>query len=305
MVRMQRGSTAWIFLAVFGILVVTMWGGYHIFKVEPDNAPLAPSELVTVQEDSGKVRKTRSFVVLDNSFAYSAGKVYYRSGTAQDGEPLYSILPVKDPESFSKVGSASAPAGTAHTSYISGSGGPSTYAQSAYASQSAEPVTSGQSTSPQEPLNAGGSTQLGSAYGTGSPEYSVSYYTDGENVYMIIESGGTTSEPQVVIGADPDTFEVLNAEYAKDDTHVYVVIVTCVGGSCSASVSIVASADPDTFQAFPNAQNVYNSDCTGYVVADSQDANHVYNNGQVVDGVSVYLIGEGGSCDDTPVLISP
>lgn len=290
---MQRGGTVGLILAVFGILVVTIGGGYWLWR--EDATP--PAVLAPVEEPAGthNVRKTRSFVIYDSNFAYNGRTLYYRSGTDRGtGEPLYSIAPVANPEEFQKVGSATVPASSSSIQ----SGG-STYAQAAYVGS--------QSGSSQQQQNAqsSGNTSLGSALGTGSPQYSVSYYTDGENVYMVIETASGATEPQVVVGADPETFEILNAEYAVDDSHVYVVIVTCVGDSCTATISIVAAADPDTFQAFPNQQQVLNADCTGYVVADAQDQYSVFNNGQVVDGISVYLIGESGSCDDTPVLISP
>lgn len=268
-----------------------------MFKAEPESER-APTPLVEVVPDNE--RKTRSYVILDNSFASGGGYVYYKTGSDSAGEPVYAVVRGADPETFKKVGTVSphipggAPRSSAQTSSLVG--GSSGSAQEV--AQSSQTVTQTQSSGP---------TQLGSAGGSGAAgtSYSITYYSDANNVYMVIESGGQTSSPQVVVGADPDTFQILNAEYSKDAEHVYVIIVTCTDGVCSATVSIVASADPATFQAFPSAQNVLNSDCTGYVVADGQDANNVYNNGQIVDGVSVYLIGGGGYCDDTPVLISP
>ncbi len=289
---MQRGGTVGLILAVFGILVVTIGGGYWLWR--EDATP--PAVLAPVEEPAGthNVRKTKSFVVYDSNFAYNGRTLYYRSGTDKaTGEPLYSIAPVANPEGFQRLGGATAPASSS-----SSFGGASTYPQAAYSVGQSQPQQESQ------PAQSG-TTGLGSALGTGSPQYSVSYYTDGENVYMVVETESGSSAPQVVVGADPDTFEVLNAEYATDESNVYVVIVTCVGDTCTATISIVASADPDTFQAFPNQQQVLNEDCSGYVIADAQDQYSVFNNGQVVDGVSVYLIGESGSCDDTPVLISP
>ena len=295
---MQRGGTIGLLLVVFGILVVTMWGGYYMFKADPV-PERAPTPLVEVVPD-GDVRKTRSYVILDNSFATGGGFVYYKTGSDSEGEPIYSVVRGADPETFKKVGTVAPhiPGGVARSStqtsaLAGGSGG-----SGQEVAQGSQPVSQTQT---------GGTTQLGSAGGSGAAgtSYSITYYSDANNVYMVIESGGQTSTPQVVVGADPNTFQILNAEYSKDAAHVYVIIVTCTSGVCTASVSIVASADPATFQAFPSAQNVLNSDCTGYVVADGQDANSVYNNGQIVDGVSVYLIGGGGSCDNTPVLISP
>lgn len=282
-----------LLVVVFGILMATMWGGYYAFKADPE-PERAPTPLVEVVPDSE--RKTRSYVILDNSFASDGGFVYYRTGSDGAGEPVYAIVRGADPETFKKVGTVSphipgdaSRSSTQASSVVGGSGG------------SGQVVVQGSQTVTQT------TTQLGSAGGSGASgtSYSITYYSDANNVYMVIESGGQTSSPQVVIGADPATFQILNAEYSKDAEHVYVIIVTCTSGVCTASVSIVASADPATFQAFPSAQNVLNSDCTGFVVADGQDANNVYNNGQIVDGVSVYLIGGGGSCDTAPVLISP
>lgn len=291
---MQRGGTIGLLLVVFGILVVTMWGGYYMFKADPE-PERAPTPLVEVVP--GSERKTRSYVILDNNFASGGGFVYYNSGTDSEGEPIYAVVRGADPETFKKIG-------TVAPHIPGGASGNSTQVAPILGGSSG---SASQTVSPSTPTQPSGPTQLGSAGGSGAAgtSYSVTYYSDENNVYMVIESGGQTSSPQIVVGADPETFQILNAEYSKDAEHVYVIIVTCDGGVCSASVSIVASADPDTFQAFPSSQNVLNSDCTGYVVADGQDANNVYNNGQIVDGVSVYLIGGGGNCDDTPVLISP
>jgi hypothetical protein len=288
---MQKGGTVGLLLVVFGILVITIGGGYWLWR--EDTAPPPVLGPVVQPEGTQNVRKTRTFVVYDSNFAYNGTTLYYRSGKDRTtGEPLYSVAPVRAPEKFEKVGSATVPASSSNS--LSGS---STYSQSSY--------SAGTSQSQQSQQTLGGTTGLGSALGTGSPQYSVSYYTDGENVYMVIETESGASAPQVVVGADPETFQILNAEYAKDESHVYVVIVSCAGDTCTATISIVASADPDTFQAFPNTQQVLNTDCTGYVSADAQDQYSVFNNGQVVDGISVYAIGESGSCDDTPVLISP
>lgn len=301
---MQRGAAAAPVFIGIGVIVIAIVA-YIVLR---DDAPIETPQATPVAQEQEEplgtknVRKTRSFVVLDNNFAYAGGNVYYRSGKASDGEPLYSVLPVAQPEDFHKVGEARAAPGQASLASYSGSG--SAYSQSAYQAY----VSSGGSpeTAPDTaPTSSGGTTALGSATGSGAPDYSVSYYTDGENVYVVVETPGGSSEPQVVVGADPDSFEVLSAEYASDDDNVYVVTVTCIGDSCSATVSIVASADPDTFQVYANDQQILNSDCTGYVTADSQDGTHVYNNGQVVYGISVYLIGQGGECDNTPVLISP
>lgn len=281
-----------IILAAFGVLAVVLWGGYFFFKEEQEAAPILSTEADVVQQE--RPRGTRSFTVFDNNFAYFGGSLYYRSGTDDAGEPLYTILPVAEPDSFQKIASVVAPPRTPGSSFI-GSG--SVYAQSSY-------MTAQNSTQSQSQTE-NGSQQLGSAQSSGQSSYTVSYYTDGENVYVVVSSGNSASTPQIIPGADPDSFHVLNSEYAADENNVYVVVVTCVGDSCSASVNIVDGADPDTFQPFPNQQQVMNADCTGYVIADAQDQNYLYNDGQVVDGVSVYLIGSGGDCDNTPVLISP
>jgi len=280
---MEKGGTFGLMLVVIAILVITIGGGYWLFKADPEPIREA-TPLVETQENAGKgVRATRSFVILDGgAYAYTSSHVYWRSGTDESGEALYTEIPGADPESFEKIGTV---APRQQSSGSGGSGGPTSASQG-----------SAQSTTQT------GASQIGTA---GSTSYSITFYSDNNNVYITVTSGGQTSSPQIVAGADPDSFQILNAEYSKDDTYVYVVIVTCVGGSCSAVVSIVPGADPDTFQAFPSPQNVLNTDCTAYVVADGQDANHVYNNGVVVDGVSVYLIGQSGDCSDTPVLISP
>lgn len=296
---MQKGGTVGILLVVIGILAAVVWGGYSIFG---DEEPMPVAQQLAqdsaTQEDT---RATRSYVILDNSFAYSGGYVYYKSGESSAGEPTYSIVPQADPATFQKIGSASPPQPASRPA----SGG-SGAAGGGSGSVTTGSGSSGQSTASQSISQGSTQSELGSIGGSGGGStYSVTYYSDENNVYVTVETDGQTSEPQVIVGADPDTFEILNAEYAKDNEHVYVIIVTCIGGTCSASVSVVESADPDTFQAYPNSQNVLNSNCSGYVVADGQDAYHVYNNGQVVDGISVYLIGTGGTCDDTPVLISP
>lgn len=294
---MQKGGTVGLLLVVFAILVVTIWGGYYIFKGEPEEVR-APTPLVEAEPTGQKnVRATRSFVILDGGFAYTPSAVYYESGSDTDGEPLYTILAGADPKTFEKIGTVAPPqSSSASTAQSSGSG-----------SGPAGSGVSGSQSAPSVSQQSNTQTQLGSAGGSGTAgtPYSITFYSDSDTVYMVITSGGETSTPQIVPGADPDTFAILNAEYSKDENSVYVIIVTCTDGTCTAVVSIVAGADPDTFQAFPSTQSVMNSDCTGYVAADGQDANNVYNNGQVVDGVSVYLIGQGGNCDNTPVLISP
>lgn len=287
---MQKGSTLGIILAAFGVLVLVMWGGYYFFKEDQGPAPVIIQDSERAAQEEKKA--TRSFVVFDSNFSYSNGSVYYRSGSDASGAPVYTLLPVAEPESFQKIATVS---GSSDTDAYAGFGR-DTYAQSSYF-----PGQVGLSGGNQQESNT---TQLGSASGSGGG-YSVSYYTDGENVYVVVSSGGNTGTPQIVPGADPDTFEVLNSEYSSDGEHVYVIVVTCVGTSCSASVSVVGGADPDTFQPYPNQQQVMNADCTAYVLADAQDNRYLYNNGQVIEGISVYLIGSGGDCDNTPVLISP
>jgi hypothetical protein len=281
---MEKGGTAGLLITVVLILVVTMGGGYYLFKAdEPvarDGGPLveSPSEetpQAALSGAKGKVRATRSFVILDGGMVYTPFAVYYESGTDTDGEPLYTAVPSADPETFQVIGRAPPP-------------------------PPPKPVTT----------FSQGYGQVFSGVAQGDPgesdiPYSITFYSDDESVYMVVATEGQTNAPQIVAGADPSTFQILSAEYSKDINHVYVVIVHCVLDTCAGTITIVAGADPATFQAFPTAQSVMNSDCTGYVIADSQDANHVFNNGQIVDGVSVYLIGENGECDDTPQLVSP
>lgn len=281
-----------IVLSAFGVLVVVLWGGYYFFKEEQEAAPILSTEADIVEP--GKKDGTRSFVVFDSNFAYSGGSLYYRSGSDSAGEPVYTIVPVKEPDAFYKI--ASTPVVSRSSSAGFGGSG-AVYAQASYVGQSASQAQSSQA-------QGSGSGQLGSQ-SSGDSSYTVSYYSDGENVYVVVSSGDTTSNPQIVPGADSDTFHTLSSEYVADDDTVYVVTVTCAGENCSVTVSVVAGADPDTFQAFANQQQVMNADCTGYVTADAQDQNYLYNNGQVVNGVSVYAIGSGGDCDNTPVLISP
>lgn len=279
---MERGGVGGLLLLVFCILAGVMWGTYYLFKADeaPARAPTPLVETAEQLEPKGgvNVRATRSFVILDGAMAFTPLAVYFRSGTDTDGEPLYTRLEGADPSTFETIGTAVPPLPPP--------------------APAPQPVGISQGFG----ITYVGFTEVGEE--TGTP-YSVTFYRDEDTVYMVVESGGSSSPPQVVVGADPDTFQILTAEYSKDDTQVFVVVVTCSGGTCTGTVSVVVGADPETFLAFPNTQSVMNSDCTGYVFADSQDANNVFNNGQVVDGVSVYLIGQNGECDDTPQLISP
>lgn len=306
---MQKGGTVGIVLVLGSVLVPIVWVVYAIF-IKSDEAPVVQESAPEVQQTSSKaVSATRMSVIFDGNIGFDSSFVYYRSGVDNAGAPVYTPVPQAKVESFKKLGTVIPPASKESSNIFSSGasvvftgGGNSSSAQnssSVTSSSASSPVSESQSESQSQ-------SEIGSLSDTsGGTSYSITYYADDENVYMVIESGGVVSTPQIVSGADPDTFQILSTEYAKDESHVYVILVTCIGDVCTATVSIIASADPTSFQAFPSEQSVLNADCTGYVTADSQDAYHVFNNGQVVDGISVYLIGGGGSCDDTPVLISP
>lgn len=302
---MQKGSVAGYVIVGLAVVGALIWSGFRIFADTPTEE--IPQNSQSESESRGSERETnsaRSFLVFDSNFAYSGDTVYYRSGTTSSGEPEYLPLPSANPDTFRKIGSAS-PQSNATPAASQAGGGTSGSSNSllvygiGFSNGTVAAQGSGQSSGV-----SGVQSSLGSTAGGGG-SYSVSYYSDGQYVYMVVESSDGSSTPQIVPGADPDTFEILNAEYAADKDHVYVVIVSCTNGSCSAIVSIVESADPGTFQVFASEQELVNANCSGTVTADAQDQNYVYNNGQVVDGISVYLIGAGGDCDDTPVLISP
>lgn len=282
---MQKGGVPATVYLIGGFAVVLGWwwffSGGEPEPIREASHAQEMQETVVQTVDRAGVRLARSVTTFNDTFVFGGGSVWYRSGTSGSGEKEYKQLPGADASSFSQIGVVHAPSNEA--------------ARSA-------PQTSSDSRSQQPQI------QLGASSGTtesGATSYRIAFYADNNNVYIVVESGGQTSAPLAIFGADPDTFQILNVEYVKDANHVYAIEVTCTGNSCTAQVSVVEGADPDTFQAFSNSTQVYNSDCTAFVTVDGQDRYHMFNNGAAVDGVSIYLIGENGTCDDTPVLVSP
>ena len=279
---MQRGAApAQVYM--IGGLTIVLAGFWFFGGDDPQVVPQQDNrQEVLAEVEVAGTRTSRSIVTFDNKFGFSGGSVFYWSDMSASGEKQYKELVGADAGTFQKIGTAAPSSGVADTQ-------PS----------SSGVIGQGQST---------GQTPLG--FSSGSTEssgisYSITFYSDDNTVYIVVESGGQTSAPVVIAGADPDSFQILNVEYVKDEDWVYIIEVVCSGLTCVADVSVVEGADPDTFQAFPNATEVLSTDCSAYVTVDGQDQFQMFNNGEAVDGVSVYLIGKSGRCDDTPVLISP
>lgn len=277
-----RGIAGVVAVIAVGVLAITA----SVFLILRTKEPVSPVPEVVVQESavpesrSEDVPVAVSVQVLFGEFLQKGSGVYYRTYTPPTSHPA-----VSDSTAFVTGGTnAAAPQDVGQNT--SNDLGEYQIIPGADAATLSE-IRSVSLPTPKSDTNA-----------------QVTYYRDDDQVFVQVDTldtiGGTTTQVQVVT-ADPASFQILDDTYAKDDTNVYLVSWVCQGEDCTLVLDIVFGADPETFHTFQETQ-VPQSDGTGSVTADAQDATHVFDNGVIVDTV---ITPGSQDVDTTPKLISP
>lgn len=119
----------------------------------------------------------------------------------------------------------------------------------------------------------------------------VTYYKDSKNVYVLEQPASSASEGTaapalaVLLGADPATFVILSAEYAKDAQHVYLIITVCNEGVCTQALKVIEGADLATFKAYEESI-IQPPGSTETILIDAADVNNLYYVGDVIASAS-------------------
>lgn len=143
---------------------------------------------------------------------------------------------------------------------------------------------------------AGASSRKGGIGGGSTP----AFYMDSQHVYFF---SGTSIE--IVQGADPNTFQVLSAVYAKDANNVYVVHTTCdENNNCTGTITVIPGASPSTFVTFHDTV-VREPGATGTVTIDARDDKNIYYYGTWIGPLPDPDDHTLHPQTDHPVLISP